>query len=127
MESGNNLSGVSPASIGGRNAKAFLNCVTAPLRLQVQACADNPAAGEARGFSLRDAHGGNAVRIRVLRRLRVRDKSVSFGEYPGPIVGVDASLTQWSRSSEGIPPLRMLHKDFARMPSGHQFQYITSI
>ena len=32
-----------------------------------------------------DAHGGNAAGIHVLRRLEGRDKSVSFGEYPGPL------------------------------------------
>jgi hypothetical protein len=32
-----------------------------------------------------DAHGGNEAGIHVLRRLEGRDKSVSFGECPGPL------------------------------------------
>ena len=53
---------------------------------RAQACAKDFSIRAPRGgVPPGDTHGGNRAEIQVLRRLWGRDKSVAFGEYPGPI------------------------------------------
>ena len=53
-----------------------------------------------------DAHGGNEAGIHVLRRLEGRDKSVSFGEYPGPLCRSQTLARRNGAGRAGECPLR---------------------